>query len=125
MQADCAAAQLHQMRVTFERGNLVDRPTLEKLVAAGYQYIVILSPTDAPEIQLADASTIVTLLHLRDLAGKTGRSFSIISEILDVRVEIWPSHQRRRCDHQREAGRPGDDPDRREQGTSCLSSSTF
>jgi hypothetical protein len=85
MQADCAAIQLHGMRVTFERGNLIDRPTLEKLVAAGYQSMVILSPRDASDFQLADASTIITLLHLRDIAGKTGRSLSIISEVLDVR----------------------------------------
>jgi hypothetical protein len=85
MQADCAAVQLNEMRVTFERGNLIDRPTLGRLVAAGHQDFLILSPTDAPEPQLADASTIVTLLHLRDIARKTGRSFSIISEILDVR----------------------------------------
>jgi ion channel POLLUX/CASTOR len=85
MQADCAGAQFPQMRVTFERGNLLDRPTLEKLVAAGHQSIVILSPVDAPEIQIADASTIITLLHLRDIARKTGQWLSIISEILDVR----------------------------------------
>jgi hypothetical protein len=85
MQADCAALQLHGMRVTFEQGNLIDRPTLDRLVTARYQSIVILSPVDAPEVQLADASTIITLLHLRDIARKTGRTLSIISEILDVR----------------------------------------
>ena len=44
-----------------------------------------MSPTDAPDIQIADASTMVSLLHLRDIALKTGRTFSIVSEILDVR----------------------------------------
>jgi hypothetical protein len=85
MQADCAAAEFHGVRVTFEQGNLIDRPTLEKLAAAGYPTIVILSPVDVSEPQLADASTIITLLHLRDIARKTGLSVSIISEILDVR----------------------------------------
>jgi Trk K+ transport system NAD-binding subunit len=85
MQSDCAAVQLGQMRVTFERGNLLDRQRLERLVAAGHEYIVILSPTDAPDFQIADASTIITLLHLRDIVRRTGQSLSIISEILDVR----------------------------------------
>jgi Trk K+ transport system NAD-binding subunit len=84
MQADCAAAQFHGVRVTFEQGNLIDRPTLEKLAAAGYATIVILSTADAAEPQLADASTIITLLHLRDIAKKRGQPVSIISEILDV-----------------------------------------
>ena len=84
MQAECAAAQPNRMQVVFERGNPIDRPTLEKLVAAGYQYIVILSPADAPDIQIADATTIICLLHLRDIARQTGRTFSIVSEILDV-----------------------------------------
>ena len=85
MQAECAAAQPNRMQAVFERGNPIDRPTLEKLVAEGYQYIVILSPADAPDIQIADASTIICLLHLRDIARQTGRTFSIVSEILDVR----------------------------------------
>ena len=37
------------------------------------------------DIQLADATTMVSLLHLRDIAGQTGQTFSIVSEILDVR----------------------------------------
>ena len=71
--------------MTFERGNPIDRPTLERLVERGYQFVIILSQTDAPDIQLADASTMVSLLHLRDIARKTGQTFSIVSEILDVR----------------------------------------
>jgi len=55
------------------------------LAEGGYQFVIILSPTDAPDIQIADASTTVSLLHLRDIAGKTGQTFSIVSEILDVR----------------------------------------
>jgi hypothetical protein len=85
MQADAAVAQSQRMQVTFERGNPIDRPTLERLAAGGYQYIIILSPADAPDIQIADASTMISLLHLRDIARKTGQTFSIVSEILDVR----------------------------------------
>jgi hypothetical protein len=40
---------------------------------------------DAPDLQIADASTMISLLHLRDIARQTGRTCSIVSEILDVR----------------------------------------
>jgi len=85
MQADATTAQSGRMQVTFEQGNPLDRPTLEKLAAGGYQFVIILSPMDAPDVQIADASTIVSLLHLRDIAATTGRTSSIVSEILDVR----------------------------------------
>jgi len=85
MQADCAATQPGHLRVVFEKGDPTDRPTLEKSVAGGYQYVIILSPVDAPDIQIADASTMISLLHLRDIASQTGQTPSIVSEILDVR----------------------------------------
>lgn len=85
MQGECPAAALQRMQVTFERGNPIDRPTLDRLAAGGYQYVVILSPADAPDIQIADAATTISLLHLRDIARQTGCIFSIVSEILDVR----------------------------------------
>jgi voltage-gated potassium channel Kch len=85
MQAEAAAVQSPRMHVTFERGNPIDRPTLERLAEGEYQFVIILSPADAPEIQLADATTTMSLLHLRDIARKTGRAFSIVSEIMDVR----------------------------------------
>lgn len=85
MQADCAVSQSGRMQVAFEMGNPTDRPTLERLVARGYQYVVILSPADAPDLQIADATTIICLLQLRDIARQTGQTPAIVSEILDVR----------------------------------------
>jgi ion channel POLLUX/CASTOR len=85
MQADVAAIQAGRIHLTFERGNPTDRPTLEKLAVGGYHYVVILSPADAPDVQIADASTILSLLHLRDIAKATGEAYSIVSEILDTR----------------------------------------
>jgi hypothetical protein len=85
MQADCPGNDYFGMQIRFQQGSPVDRPSLEKLAAEDYHYIVILSPTDAPEIQIADASTMLSLLHLRDIARKKDRKLSIVSEILDVR----------------------------------------
>jgi hypothetical protein len=85
MKSDCGGMNYDAVKMTFEQGNPIDRLSLEKLVANGYHFVVILSPTESVDIQLADAFTMVTLLHLRDIANKTGRKFSIVSEIMDVR----------------------------------------
>lgn len=37
------------------------------------------------DIQRADADTIITLLHLRNIAQISGKQFTIVSEMLDVR----------------------------------------
>ena len=85
MQAECAGKEYLNLDLRFRQGNPVERPALEKLAGEAYPYVVVLSPTDVADVQLADASTMLTLLHLRDIARKTGRKFSIVSEILDVR----------------------------------------
>jgi voltage-gated potassium channel Kch len=85
MQADAAGTQYQRMQVTFEKGNPTDLPTLERLADGGYNFIVILSSPDPADIQIADATTMVSLIYLRDIARKTGRKLSIVSEILDVR----------------------------------------
>ena len=85
LQADCVGIQFDNLQVTFVRGNPTDRLTLEKLSAEGYQYIILLNPMEAVDLQIADATTIVSLLHLRDIARKAGQKLSIVSEILDVR----------------------------------------
>jgi hypothetical protein len=46
---------------------------------------VIVLADDQLEAQQADARTLVTLLHLRDIADRFNHPFSIVSEMLDVR----------------------------------------
>ena len=46
--------------------------------------MIVLTP-DGLDAQRADARTLVTLLHLRDIADRRGASFSIVSEMLDER----------------------------------------
>jgi hypothetical protein len=85
MQSDCNGANYLPMQVVFEQGNPIDRPSLEKLMHQVYPLVIILSPTDTSEIQLADATTMISLIHLRDIARNTGKKLSIVSEIMDVR----------------------------------------
>jgi voltage-gated potassium channel Kch len=85
MMSDCNGANYRPMQVVFEQGNPIDRLSIERLVDSGYPLVMILSPTDTSDIQLADATTMISLIHLRDISRKTGRQLSIVSEIMDVR----------------------------------------
>ncbi len=49
-----------------------------------FDRVIVLCYADVLEIQQADAQTLITLLHLRDIADKQGCDFAIISEMLDV-----------------------------------------
>ncbi len=71
--------------VTFAKGETTDRDLLDALDIASYDHVIILSYSDALDTQRADAQTLVTLLHLRDMSEKTGKEFAIVSEMLDLR----------------------------------------
>jgi len=86
--ADAAVAQLtgyRNLSVSFRQGDTTDRATLDGLEAATYQHMIVQSYADTLGPQEADARTLVTLLHLRDMADHCGHPFSIVSEMLDVR----------------------------------------
>ncbi len=75
---------LAHQAVGYQLGDTTDRRTLDSLAIPTYQHVIILC-SDALEEQKADARTLITLLHLRDIADRTGHSFSIVSEMLDIR----------------------------------------
>jgi len=70
----------------FRRGDTTDRATLESLNPVGFQHIVVLSDSGNLGVQKADAKTLVTLLHMRDLEMKSGENrYAIVTEMLDFR----------------------------------------
>ncbi|MBC7264056.1 MAG: potassium transporter TrkA [Chloroflexi bacterium] len=92
--ADCAdgaaeiarrCAGLRNQTVHFHLGNTTDRHTLDGLAIETYNHVIILCYCDTLDAQQADARTLITLLHLRDIAERTGHPFSIVSEMMDVR----------------------------------------
>lgn len=76
---------LDNLIVTFKRADSSSRRTLDSLNCHTYDHIIILSYSQNRKIQEADARTIFTLLHLRDLADRTGHPFTMVSQVLDVR----------------------------------------
>jgi hypothetical protein len=67
------------------QGDTTQRETIDKLVAEDFNHIIILCDSDSHDTKHADAKALMTLLHLRDISNKTGKEFSIVSEMLDIR----------------------------------------
>jgi ion channel POLLUX/CASTOR len=80
---------LRNQTVSFLLGDTTDRNTLEGLGVHTYDHIIVLSTTEkdsAPtDPQEADARTLITLLHLRDMSDKLGKPLAIVSEMLDIK----------------------------------------
>ncbi len=75
---------LARQTVRFLEGDTTDRDLLESIHAADYDHVIALSYAGL-EVQQADARTLVTLLHLRDIAERDETPFSIVSEMRDLR----------------------------------------
>ncbi len=77
-------ADIKNQAVTLRAGDTTDRRTLDGLAIETFKHVIVLA-YDHLAAQQADAHTLVTLLHLRDIADAHGHPFSIVSEMLDVR----------------------------------------
>jgi voltage-gated potassium channel Kch len=76
--------KLNNQKVTVQEGDIRSRDLLESLNATEYDHVIVLAYSHL-EQQEADAITLITLLHLRDIAERDETPFSIISEMLDLR----------------------------------------
>ncbi len=76
--------QLANQSVAFTDAEPTNRAALEALDIPSYHHVILLTNEGLPE-QEADARTLITLLHLREIAEKANRPFSIVSEMLDPR----------------------------------------
>jgi voltage-gated potassium channel Kch len=72
------------MKVEFIRGDVTDRPLLDSLNVETFDHIIVLSYVGKMDLQSADSQTLITLLHLRDIADIKDEDLSIVSEIMDV-----------------------------------------
>ena len=72
--------------VNILTGVTTDRKLLSGLCLSNINHIILLSFSDRLSQQAADAKTLITLLHLRDIASNNDVChFSILTEMLDVR----------------------------------------
>ncbi len=79
-----AMPKLTNQKIVFKAGDTTDRDLLDNLKIMDYDHVIVLSDGRL-DVQAADARTLITLLHLRDIAEKDSTPFSIVSEMLDLR----------------------------------------
>ncbi|MCC7493799.1 MAG: NAD-binding protein [Fimbriimonadaceae bacterium] len=73
------------LTLTVHHGDITDRQLLDSLQVPTYDHVILLSEESAGDVQQADARTLTTLLHLRDMEEQLGEHFNIVSEMLDPR----------------------------------------
>jgi len=78
--------RLRNADVNIHTGVTTDRKLLSGFCLSNINHIILLSFSDRLSQQAADAKTLITLLHLRDIASNNDVChFSILTEMLDVR----------------------------------------
>ncbi|HSG42901.1 MAG TPA: NAD-binding protein [Anaerolineales bacterium] len=76
--------KLKNQKLNVIQGETTDRDLLNSLGVDDYDQVIVLANSTLNP-QEADAKTLVTLLHLRDMAEEDETPFSIVSEMLDLR----------------------------------------
>lgn len=76
---------LSNLDLEFSKAVTTDRRILENLEIESYNHIIILCYTDLLDAQEADSATLMTLLHIRDITERLGGSYSLVSEMKDIR----------------------------------------
>ncbi|HEY1097768.1 MAG TPA: potassium transporter TrkA, partial [Myxococcota bacterium] len=75
---------LQNITLSFTHDDTTDRRVLDAVDVGGFDYVIVLCDVDDVDAARADARTLVTLLHLRDIATTTKRRVPIVSEMLDL-----------------------------------------
>jgi voltage-gated potassium channel Kch len=76
--------RLAHQALSFVRGDTSSRAVLERLRLHEHDHLVVVCDEEVPAAE-ADARTLITLLHLRDMAERSGKWVPVVSEMLDVR----------------------------------------
>ncbi len=77
--------KLQHQTVAFDHGDTTDRHVLDGLDVPSYHHVIVQGYSDTMGPAEADARTLITLLHLRDIVDQAGAEASIVSQMLDAR----------------------------------------
>ncbi len=72
------------LTVEHHTANTNGRAVLDGLDVSSYDRVIVMSYADHLSAKRAGARLLLTLLHLRDIASRSGSSMKIVSEILDA-----------------------------------------
>jgi voltage-gated potassium channel Kch len=85
MELAACCPDLKNLRLSLRRTDTTKRNELEALDLERFRHIILLSYSGKYDMQRADAMTLITLLHLREIADQGKLDFTIVSEMLDIR----------------------------------------
>jgi len=74
-----------RLRLEIREANSSSRSVIRALDPLDYDHILVLGYHEDLTPQAADTRTLVTLLHLRQIAEESGRHSNVVSEMIDVR----------------------------------------
>jgi voltage-gated potassium channel Kch len=76
-----------ELDIQLELGNTTERRTLEAIGVGDFDHVIVMPYSDQLDHERADARTLVTLLHLRDIISRAGDGPgpTLTSEMLDDR----------------------------------------
>jgi hypothetical protein len=75
--------ELTNLTASHVQGDPTKRAVLNKLNVVDFNHIILLADVATYDAERADSRTLVTLLHLRDLAERHEMDLNIVSEMLD------------------------------------------
>lgn len=76
------AEELENQQVRVIHGDTTDRKVLDSVDISRYSNLILLGDTQL-DIQQADAKTLITLLHIRNISEETGVALNVVSEMFD------------------------------------------
>jgi voltage-gated potassium channel Kch len=85
LDAEESIIQGSRAAVTFRHESTTDRSVLESLKLERTDHVMVLACSDDLDAQRADARTLVTLLHLREIEQGLTSGYSIVTEMVDER----------------------------------------
>jgi voltage-gated potassium channel Kch len=80
-----AIKRLTRIQTSFRAGDVTDRDVLDSLETWAFDHVIVLAETRQHGHEMADARTLITLLHLRDQGRRVGRVVPVTTEMLDLR----------------------------------------
>lgn len=78
-------SSLKNQKFIFHFGDSTHRAVLDALQIHSFHHVLVVSYSERFTAQEADSRTLITLLHLRQIAEMHGHEYAVVSEMLDVR----------------------------------------
>lgn len=82
---ECCSEKIRNQTITYINADTTSRAFLDSLGIENYDHVILLCYSDMLSAEEADSRTLITLLHLRDMAEKKRREHSIVSEMINIR----------------------------------------